>query len=282
MSPKEQLAPPPAPPPAPPAGAIPGLVKMTMADYRKHPALGRSDSDELRYSPAHFRYASEHGRPDSLPKLKGRVFHTLILERHLLAETVAVYDGATRQGKGWEACVAANPDKDIIRASELADLVEVEKAFRARFATARLLDDALIEHAAFATLRGVAVKARPDIVRRTATGGLVIYDLKSTDDASPKGFQRSAFSLGYHRQAAWYRDVVEAATGLTVEGFYFVAVELSAPYEANILRADPAFIACGAVENAELLAVYKHCSETGVWPGYTAGAPTTLELPRWV
>ena len=52
----------------------------------------------------------------------------------------------------------------------------------------------------------------------------LIIDLKSTVDASPKGFQRSVANYRYHVQSSHYLDVVEMATGTHLK-LGFIAVE---------------------------------------------------------
>ena len=38
--------------------------------------------------------------------------------------------------------------------------------------------------------------------------GLMVIDVKTTSDASPEGFGKSSWNLGYHVQAAFYRRVI--------------------------------------------------------------------------
>jgi hypothetical protein len=67
-----------------------------------------------------------------------------------------------------------------------------------------LLYDAssLIEHTGFFEIEGTPCKVRPDLYNSKDSG--IVLDLKTTIDASPKGFAKSVRQYGYLFQAAWY------------------------------------------------------------------------------
>lgn len=279
MSPKETPAAAP-PPSSPPSGKskrpIPGLVRMSMEDYQAHPALSRSLADRIARSPRHLLHYKETGGEDSQAMLLGRAFHALLLEAETFFELFAVWDGSSRRGKAWEDFKAANEGKDIITADELRKITAAAASFRSKELTRGLLDGAIVEAVALATIDGVERKARPDIIKDS-----ILYDLKSAADASFDGFTRAAYSFGYHRQAAWYLDVVAAATGIPLRGFGFIAVEKEAPYEVQVFLASPEFIAKGRQENRANLELYRACEARGEWPGYP-DVIQTLGLPRWI
>jgi hypothetical protein len=126
---------------------------------------------------------------------------------------------------------------------------------------------------------GLKCKARADWL--TFGENSYIFDLKSTQDASPDAFSRSIFNYGYHRQAAWYLDgFLHASGGQTPAGFIFGAWETFFPFEVAYHLADEAMIERGREENRKYLNLYAECRRNNEWPGY----PETINpisLPPW-
>ena len=73
-------------------------------------------------------------------------------------------------------------------------------------------------------------RARPDALD---PNGLIV-DLKTSQDASPDAFARTAATFKYHLQAAWYIDGLHAA-GVTPEqtAFAFVVIEKTPPHSVG-------------------------------------------------
>ncbi len=128
---------------------------------------------------------------------------------------------------------------------------------------------------------GSTLKARIDRLIRTETGWQIL-DLKSTDDARPEAFQRKAFNLGYHVQAAFYTDMVARVMDcdpVDVE-FVFVTVERKAPHGISLFRAEPDLLEFGRAEYKRALIQLAHCRATGKFGAYP-GMIQALSLPRW-
>ena len=92
---------------------------MTWAEYFALPAESWSRLKLLRESPAHYRYALERPSEDTPTLALGRYVHTAILSPDLLSEDFAVYPGARRAGKEWDAFAAAHNGRTIFRADEI-------------------------------------------------------------------------------------------------------------------------------------------------------------------
>jgi len=58
----------------------------------------------------------------------------------------------------------------------------------------------------------------------------IAYDVKSTRHASPKAFERDAYELGYHIQAAFYLDTLKLR-GMKANHFAFLVTPSISPYE---------------------------------------------------
>ena len=99
--------------------------------------------------------------------------------------------------------------------------------------------------------------------------------MKTTEDASPRGFQNSLAKFRYHVQAAWYLRGLEGA-----EEFVFIAVEKKPPYLVAVYQASAAVIAAG-VRAADInLSNLSECRKKNHWPGYSE-AIETIDLPKW-
>ena len=83
----------------------------------------------------------------------------------------------------------------------------------------------------FQIFTGLQCKCRPDWI--SADGGILV-DLKTTEDASPREFQRSIAKWRYHVQAGWYMAGIEAAYGTRPSGFIFIAVEKKPPFAVGV------------------------------------------------
>ncbi len=142
---------------------------------------------------------------------------------------------------------------------------------------------------------GIMVRIRPDYLippcPRFPNG--VVLDGKSTGDASPGAFGRTAWNLAYYIQAALYTRVVQRLFNTPERPpFVWLAVEADAPHAAAYYRAsttetDPdtgmpvaGLIEYGDSEVDRLLAIYAECERTGHWPGYHTTIET-LAAPAW-
>jgi len=122
---------------------------------------------------------------------------------------------------------------------------------------------------------GLRCKSRCDWLH-VGKGGSVLLDLKTTADASE--FERSIVKYGYHRQMAFYRRAVEAATGER-PAVWICAIETSAPYGHRVAPMDPETLAIGETELDALLQRVAECQASEQWPGYDN--PETWRLPEW-
>lgn len=106
-------------------------------------------------------------------------------------------------------------------------------------------------------------------------------DLKSTRNASPRVFRKFAYQCGYHIQAAFDLDMLNAATGENRTTWCFILQENFPPFEYNRamfgedgIIGEPAFLDLGREAKYNgyrgLLRQYAQCLKTGKWPGYAA------------
>src|SRR3546814_5242986 len=97
-------------------------------------------------------------------------------------------------------------------------------------------------------------------------------DLKTTDDASERGFGRSVVNYGYDITHAHYCEGARAC-GEPVDKYLIVAQEKKAPYLAAVYELDAAAESRGyEIRNAGMQTMLG-CLSTNTWPGYPRGAP---------
>ncbi len=116
---------------------------------------------------------------------------------------------------------------------------------------------------------GVKCKGRIDWIAIGSVSSILL-DLKSTNDASPIGFQRSIAKYKYYIQAAMYLDGM-AALGFEQDAFIFAAWEKHSPYAPALYYASESLISAGRTEYKKLLKIYRNCLETDKWEGYPSG-----------
>jgi hypothetical protein len=105
-----------------------------------------------------------------------------------------------------------------------------------------------------------------------------VLDLKTTK--SVKDFEKSIPHWGYHRQAAYYSDALHMIRPQKKRDFYFMTVELEAPYLCKVVMADPAMISIGRNEYMDLLAKFARCKAENRWPGLSQHVEI-VSLPPW-
>jgi exodeoxyribonuclease VIII len=99
-----------------------------------------------------------------------------------------------------------------------------------------------------------------------------IDDLKTTSDASPRGFQRKVWSLRYDIQAAFYLRAVAAWLGdmshPIKSRFRWVAVETEYPYLVTVHEMSKSALDNADARVDEAIGIWRRCLEENDWPGY--------------
>lgn len=174
----------------------------------------------------------------------------------------------------------ANPGKVCVKESD--ELCRWIHAIRMHKAARSLLEADCTYQATIAWHDeefGVNRRSRFDCLHKD---GALIIDLKTTGtDASPQECASECAKWGYHRQAAFYQDAVEAMYGERPP-FFFVFVAKEAPYRVEVFELDEEFLTIGRKQNARGLRTYAECLKSGVWQPATHGNATILSPPAWL
>lgn len=258
---------------------------MTNEEYHSHAAVSKSDLDAAHKSGRHY-FDKKNGpvRPSTAAFDLGTALHAAALPGESF-DSVAVRmpEGLKKTTKEGKAFVAEHADKIILNPADAYSIDQMMLSMLEHPVSSGLIKGELpgkSEQSFFVTEpeTGLEVKCRPDFM---LNDGSLIIDLKTTTDASPKGFQKSLVNFRYYVQAAWYLDVVEMSTGKRPEGFLFVAVEKQRPFSTGVYVADEEMMKIGrehAMEDLRKIAKWK---AEDVYPGYSDRAEM-ISLPKWM
>ena len=209
----------------------------------------------------------------------GTAVHAFFLERDKFDTDFVIKPADmrlnTKAGKEW----AQEHQSKIIIDSELGDnLFEMEKSFMD--SPAKLIHDikGQTELSYFwddlGTIKG---KCRPDWI---SDDGEIVVDVKTTTDASPRGFQKSISNWGYHLQLGWYLRGLRKL-GLPAEQFIFIAIEKTPPFCVGVYRADQDMINFAMKELDQLMPEIQTAMVSNEFPDYTPEI-TSIGLPPWM
>ena len=236
--------------------------------------------------PARYHYDRTFGRPPKAEFDLGSAAHKLVLGAGLPICRLAYEDWRTKAAR--EARDEARFQGYIpVLEPDYTRVADMAGALRQHPIAGPLLDPGRgdrAEQSLFWTDEdtGIWRRARIDWLRgpRSIGGRFVIVDYKTTTDASPAAARKTIANLNYHMQAAWYTDAVEQFYDLG-PAFLFVFQEKQPPYLVSVIGLDDEDIAAGRARNAQACEIWRDCTASGVWPGYSDYDITYVTLPPW-
>lgn len=244
------------------------MIIPNRKEYDETKALNYSGLKELLFkSPLHYRnYIEAKTEPTKALRI-GSYIHSLVLEPEKTKEKFAVapeVDRRTKDGKQvWEAFCAGAEGKTILTSDEGEESRLIAESVKA--SVPGILDCFTVTEAMFTvTLDGIQLKSALDAIGSDG----YIYDLKTTEDASPRGFLAAIRAYRYNLQAHFYRTVYHLETGVIPAGFRFIAVEKSPPYAVAVYTIGPELMSYAVADFEKGLKLYKSCVDLDEWPGY--------------
>lgn len=259
---------------------------LSIDAYHALPPVSKSQLDDLALSPFHFY--SRHRNPLRPPRvekagqLEGHLAHCAILEPDEFGNRYVLGPTVNRNTKIWKDFVEANPDRIAIQKDQCDTAWRQSDAVRALPEIREALSRGRAEVSAFWTdpATGVACRCRPDFVSDVAESAVILLDVKTFSDASPREFARQCARKSYAKQAAFYTDGFSLAADVDVLAFVFVAVETEWPFAANAMMLDDKSFEAGRRHYQRNLRTYAECLRTDIWPGYSSDI-TLIRLPQW-
>lgn len=263
-------------------------ASLSNEEYHSGEGISKSNLDLIARSPAHYMAAMTAAREPTPAMVMGSAFHTAVLEPEKFDEMYCIapegIDRRTKAGKeAWAAFEFENAGKDVLKADVMEAISGMKSAVLAHPLARPLVQGGRAELSVYwqsSIVEGVLSKCRPDFVKDLEDDRYVLVDLKSTEDARPWAFERSAWSYRYHVQAAYYWDGCTDAFGHAPDTFVFIAVEKAPPYAVAIYEASMEMLNAGREEYYRNLRVYKECLDTGEWPAYPVEIQKLLP-PGW-
>lgn len=269
-------------------GIVEGLDETT---YHAHESLSSTGAKlllpEYKGSPKKFQYTRTHRR-ESRTFDFGHAAHAKILgvgngtivypDEHL---TPSGNVSTKKETVAWEQEQRAHGLVPVSPA-EMGRVNAMAEAVLKHESAGPLLEVA--EHrevSVFANVDGVPSRCRFDALSGQTRRGVIALDLKTAEDATKAGFERTVAKYGYDVQEGHYEDVYEASEGEPVNEFYFIACEKTAPFEVGVFRLPELWVQIGKQKAAEARRIYRECVETGVWPGYDSTIQF-LDPPTWL
>lgn len=259
-----------------------------------HSATGVSSTGLHRCitkSPAHYHYERENPPKRDYFDV-GNAVHAGCLEPEdyeRRVHVVAASDWRSKSAKEERAAVrSADPTMYVIHEGQRAHVEGMVASLRhsaTRFGF-ELDPHALLRvgdiEQTFVSLdapTGLIRRARPDCI---VPSQRMIVDLKTSHDASPRGFSRKRRDMGYHLSAAFHLDTACAALGEDPSDWVYlwVVVEKEPPYVVGMFSATPELLEVGRRKYRQALDLVASCERRGVWTPYSL-AVEELEPDNW-
>lgn len=265
-----------------------GIYDLTAAEYHADPVDGGSLSSTGARRllppgcPALYRYWLEHPPEPSAAMNFGKAAHAMVLGAGPYVMHVNATNYQTKNARevrdaakaaGWIPML----DHEYQVARDMAAAIRAHPMRRLLYGRP--------ETTIVWTGDGITKRAMLDVLPPTPkTGRLIITDYKTCTTADRDAIQRSIARYGYHQQAAWYLDGVRAlGLGGDDTAFLFLFQETRPPYLVVPVELDPVALQIGRARNQQAVEIYRHCNETGVWPGHVAGDEIQMiGLPPYV
>lgn len=286
-----------------------GAVEMTNDEYHSSPGVSKSHLDLIHEkSPLHYwhRYLNPDREPDekTAAMARGSATHAAILQPDVF-ETLVVkglpHDRRSKENQQkWKDFEELHKDRIIITADAYEKIMPLRDAMWRHPEVSKLLTNILAETSIFAMMdvpvmggdgepyvdpvtgkvqQGL-VKCQPDALARDFS---YMIDLKSTADASKRGFGRSAGNYRYPVQPAWYAAVMESAfEGRRPDCYVFLAFEPEPPYACGIYYMTDADMALGTRAAMRDYAIIEYHRRLNWWPDYAAQGMEPLEIGKYV
>jgi hypothetical protein len=263
---------------------------VTNDEYHAGPGLSVSGAKRLLVTPYHYHaLTGERTAPPKTPSpgmVNGTLVHCATLEPDQFELRYRVMpEGMDKRTKGYRefAESLAATGIEAITSLQREQAFAQAAALRTVPAVAELLADGVAEQSVFwrDAAHGLLLKCRPDWRTPVQRGrGVVLLDVKTTQDASAEAFASSCAKFGYYIQDPWYCEGVAAATGLEVHGMVFGVVESEFPHAAAAFMLSDEARAHGREAAARARSTYAACITRGEWPGYPQDIQV-IDLPRW-
>ena len=212
----------------------------------------------------------------------GRAIHAFILERDRFYDrfTVSPYkDFKTKAARGWrEEQLAAG--RSVLDQADYDKIQAMAEAVQCHPSASKLI--AQCEHEVVGVTQdkktGVWLRMKADLY--SSNPAIWIVDYKTARSAHPEDFKKAVLEYGYHQQAAFYLDVLEAIEGFRRSGFSFIVQEKDPPYQLAVYSMHSQAVQMGRYENMQIIDEFAQYLSEANFPTYDEN-PQDINLPDW-
>ena len=252
-------------------------LDLTNSDYHARPEISSSDVKAVALKSL-LHWKNRTFKSSTAFDL-GTAVHAMLLEPE---KDLVMRGPEDRRGNRWkEMKLAADIDGKTLLTESDFDLAQAmaTAVFEHQAASAFFkYGDMVAEGSFFADdpHTGVKLKCRPDGYLPEVG---IMFDIKTTQDASPNGFPRDVRKFGYDLQAQFYRKVMKLH-GAGDLAFYFVCVEKDAPHAVCVHALTDEYLAAADLKVTDTLHKIANAEAANDYP---TGWPlcNVIDLPRW-
>lgn len=256
---------------------------MTTEEYRNHPALNFSSAKHALKSPAEYIAKAGNKTEPTKSMVIGTTLHEVVLEGANFDDVVCVKPEGlsltTKEGREWKGSAG----KPIISSEDAAAIYSMESRINMHEEAQDILRLCnKRETPLFGRFRGEEIKGMVDAHGYLpALWQLIVCDIKTTDDPSPRAFEKTVIERDYDMQAAWYVELLDQNTEEDIDDiyFYWIAVQNKPPYSCVVYDASE-FLETGKRKMERAIDTITECRRTGKWPHPHPGI-NTLRPPIW-
>lgn len=234
--------------------------------YHSMPGVSNSGLNMVARSLAHYKHRSAFKQTRAMEI--GTAFHTALLEPARFKEEYMLLEDIDDARKSeYKEAAKVYGKENTLKASESRSVLTMLGAVMDNPDAMAVLDkEGHAELSGFAQdpETGIWIRARLDWL---TTDGHAL-DVKKTQDARERAFQKSIHAYRYYCQDAMHSHVYELITGQPLEKYEFLAIEEQPPCANVVYELDVLAKQYGWNEYRAALLKYAEAVERDQWPAY--------------
>tara|TARA_R110000796_G_scaffold7338_4_gene25216 strand:- start:2613 stop:3437 length:825 start_codon:yes stop_codon:yes gene_type:complete len=262
---------------------------ISLEDYHALPAMSAHNLMDVEDNPRIAEYNKAHHMKATAAMVNGTLIHTAIeieqatdLEKHYACIPPDI-NKRTKAGKlQLEEFEAAIGDKIPITDKQWTMALACRQAAFAHPKAREYLEAAKFELSGFITIRGVEVKARPDLDNYESHRTLVDIKSRQKGAANVEKWLKDWWNYKTYIQAGLQLLVWEDM-GMPCEHYYYMLVESAEPYEVHMVYMDDELIQIAKQKTLDVIVKWQRWtsqdSSSGL-PGY--GNPEAMVTKPWM